>query len=242
MSIIVTQINKFGIVFGSDSNITSDEKVEFSGKKIFEIPSLKSAMCIAGTYEVGNKRLDSWLPEFIDNEKSNYSSLKEFVELLSKSFENNMTQEEKNELSICHIAGYVDGHPEMWCLSNTNLSDDGEYDSGCNTFHYSEDFWNRDWGNNNLKELFESNGLNYQIYVNSSTQGRVAFNMVRSYLDVYFSAMFLSRFKFRYPKNLKEHSFLVKIYIDVIDTMYKLSDYEPKEIGGETQLFIIHNS
>lgn len=33
MSIIVTQINKYGIVFGSDSNITSDYKVEKEGKK-----------------------------------------------------------------------------------------------------------------------------------------------------------------------------------------------------------------
>jgi len=239
MSIIVTQINKHGIVFGSDSNITGIHEVDKEDQKIFEIPSLNAAMCIAGTYTVKGEMMDIWLPNFIKENHEKYKSLREFVELLSKQFEQDMTVSEKALLSISHIAGYVDNHPEMWCLSNTTLLDNGKYSLGQSSFHFSEDLWGRDWNKNNLALLFESDGLNYQIYINSLTQGRVAFNTARKYLDLYFSSMFLSEFKFRYPRNLEEHSLLVRVYIDIIEVMYKISDYEPKEIGGKTQVFFI---
>lgn len=242
MSIIVTQVNKFGIIFGSDSNITNAEtgEVDRAGKKIFEIPKLNAAMCIAGTYTVGGEMLDIWLPKFIIENQDNYGSLEDFTAILSKAFESQMLPKEKSNLSISHIAGYVNGHPEMWCLSNTQLQDNGHYLQGSDKFHYSEDFWNRDWKNNNLEKLFESDGLNYQMYVNSTIEGRVAFNVARSYLDQYFVSMFRSEeFKFRYPKNLDEHKLMVKMYIDMIDAVYQLSDYSPKMIGGETKLFVI---
>jgi len=242
MSIIVTQVNKFGIIFGSDSNITNTEEgeVHCAGKKIFEIPKLKAAMCIAGTYTVGGEMLDIWLPKFIIENQDSYSSLEDFTAILSKAFEDQMLPKEKSNLSISHIAGYVNGHPEMWCLSNTELKEDGHYTVGSSQFHYSEDLWGRDWGDNNLEALFLSSGLNYQMYVNSLTQGRVAFNIVRNYLDRYFISMFsYSNYKFRAPVSLEEHGLLVKTYVDMIDVMYRLSDYESKEIGGETQLYMI---
>lgn len=197
-------------------------------------------MCIAGAYTVNGMMLDIWLPDFITKNEGNYNSLKEFTELLKKEFEGSMKPEEKARLSIAHIAGYVNGHPEMWRLSNTTLSINGTYDSGHSCFHCSEDLWGRDWEKYNLEKLFGSKGLNYQIYVNSSSEGRAAFNMAREYLDTYFSTMFLSKYKFRYPVNLEEHGLLVETYISVINTMYKISDYEPKEIGGKIQLFFIN--
>lgn len=240
MSIIVTQINKYGIVFGSDSNITDDTEIVREGKKIFEIPRLNSAMCIGGAYTVNDVMLDKWLPHFIDTK--NYNSLEEFVELLSRTFETEMNSEEKKQLLISHIAGYSNGHPEMWCLSNTTLLDNGDYSSGEREFHFSEDFWRRDYPNNNLGEVFESDGLNYQIYVNSTKDGRVAFNTVRPYIDNFFNQIWrLDDFKFRHPKNIKEHESLVRNYIDIMDTVYKLSDYNPKIIGGKTQSCIIEN-
>lgn len=242
MSIIVTQVNKFGIIFGSDSNITNAEvgEIDRAGKKIFEIPKLNAAMCIAGTYTVGGEMLDIWLPKFIIENQDNYGSLEDFTAILSKAFESQMLPKEKSNLSISHIAGYVNGHPEMWCLSNTELKENGHYTAGSSQFHCSEDLWGRDWGDNNLETSFLSSGLNYQMYVNSLTQGRVAFNIVRDYLDRYFISMFSSpNFKFRAPVSLKEHGLLVKVYVDMIDVMYRLSDYEPKEIGGETQLYMI---
>lgn len=242
MSIIVTQISKYGIIFGSDSNITSTELLEGERKKIFNIPKLNSSICIAGAYSVAGELMDSWLPKFIEGEAENYNCLGDFVRLLASAFEVNMTPGEKQELSISHISGYTDGHPEMWCLSNTILLESGVYSTGSANFHYSEDFWSRDWPNNHLNELFESDGLNYQIYVNSLSQGRVAFNMVRQFIDTYFVSIFsLPQFNFRYPRNIEEQELLVRTYIDIINTTYMLSDYEPKVIGGATQTHSIRH-
>lgn len=240
MSIIVTQINKDGIVFGTDSNITTSTAVDREDKKIFNIPKLNAAMCTAGSYTINGEFLSDWLPRYINDNSSNYDSLAEFVKLLSSELTKTMLPVEKEEPFISHISGYQDGHPEMWCLSNTTLEDSGNYSKGKNDFHYSEDFWNRDYKNNNLEKVFKSDGLNYQIYVNAIQQGRVAFNVVRGYLDVFFNSLWsMNNFNFRHPQNIEEHKYLVRLYIEAISTAYLLSDYQPKIIGGYTQLFTI---
>lgn len=240
MSIIVTQINKDGIVFGTDSNISTDTTVDREDKKIFNIPKLNAAMCTAGSYTINGESLGDWLPKYINNHSNNYNSLSEFVKLLSSNLTKIMLPVEKTELFISHIAGYQDGHPEMWCLSNTTLEGNGNYSNGESTFHYSEDFWSRDYKNNNLEEAFKSNSLNYQVYVNAIRQGRVTFNVVRGHLDVFFTSLWsMKTFNFRHPQNIEEHKYLVRLYIEAISTAYLLSDYQPKIIGGHTQLFTI---
>ena len=241
MSIIVTQINKYGIVFASDSNITNNNEVVGQGDKIFAIPKLNAVIAIAGSYTVGGEKMDKWMLDFIKKNECAYDSLKDFGELLQTTFDNLMSSAEKSLLSISHIAGYVDGHPEMWCLSNTNLIN-GHYTPGLDTFHISEDLWDRDWEKNKLKQVFESKGLNYQVYVNAITPGRVGFNVARDYLDHYFTNMFnFPNYQFRGPKCLEEHEIMVKTYLDVLITLYELSDYNPKVIGGQVQVYTIEN-
>lgn len=240
MSIIVTQINKDGIVFGTDSNITTNTAVDREDKKIFVIPKLNAAMCTAGSYTINGELLSDWLPRYINENSNKYSSIEGFVKLLSSELTKTMLPVEKKELFISHISGYQDGHPEMWCLSNTTLEEDGKYSSGKDTFHDSEDFWSRDYKNNNLEEAFKSDGLNYQVYVNAIQHGRIAFNVVRGYLDIFFASLWsMNNFNFRHPQNIEEHKYLVRLYIEAISTAYILSDYQPKIIGGHTQLFII---
>ncbi|MEK7447857.1 MAG: hypothetical protein AAB019_00060 [Planctomycetota bacterium] len=243
MTIIVTQINKFGIVLGSDSNISNDRTVIKEDKKIFEIRKLKSALCTAGSYSVNGTILSEWLLNFISGNESKYSTLKEFTELLSKTLEDEMNPEEKKALSITHIAGYQGNHPEMWCISNTRLQDNGQYGEGENNFHYSEDLWNNAREKNKLETGFNiSNGLNYQLYINGFISGRVAFHVARKFIDNYFSLMWqASDYKFRPPQNIEEHKIIVELYIDLIDRIFQLSNYEPKIIGGKTQTFVINN-
>ena len=128
MTIIVTQINKFGIVLGSDSNISNDRTVIKEDKKIFEIRKLKSALCTAGSYSVNGTILSEWLLNFISGNESKYSTLKEFTELLSKTLEDEMNPEEKKALSITHIAGYQGNHPEMYRMNAVLI---GHWSYGC---------------------------------------------------------------------------------------------------------------
>jgi hypothetical protein len=239
MSIIVTQISKYGIVFGADSNITNDTEVVKEDIKIFEIPKLKAMMCTAGAYSVNGEILSKWLPLFIENKKEQYSNLGEFTEILKEELEKKMSTTEKKNLFITHIAGYENGHPEMWHISNTRL-ENGEYTEGQEEFHLSEDLWNRDWKKNNLENIFESDGLNYQLYVNGFTPGRIAFNVIRPFIDRFFITMWQQQgFKFRPPKNIKEQEEIVKIYIQIINSLFEISNYDPKIIGGNVKTFSI---
>lgn len=243
MSIIVTQINKYGIVFGTDSNISNESPIVHEDKKIFQIPKLNSAMCTAGAYSIEVQPLNEWLPNFIKSKQKDYSNLGEFTKLLANTLKEKMTKEEKKSGGfITHIAGYNNNHPEMWHISNTTLVDD-KYTEGTDEFHYSEDFWQRDWKKNNLEEAFESNGLNYQIYVNGFPPGRVAFNIVRNFIDSFFVCLWSreDNYKFRSPQSLDENKQLVKSYIELISTSFILSNYKPKYIGGETQICAISN-
>ena len=69
MTLIVTHIDKLGIIHASDSNLTSsDDKLAGEGKKVFSIPKLNAGISIAGSYGVGNETMDIWLPKFIDGQ------------------------------------------------------------------------------------------------------------------------------------------------------------------------------
>jgi len=242
MSLILTQINKYGIIFAADSNITVDEAETKRGKKIFEIPRLKAALCLAGAYSIGNERMDRWMTFYIKKNKSN--SIKEFTENLCNVLEKEITIEEKGGGCIMHISGFVKKnsiiHPEMWCISNMNLLPNGDYKVR-DKFEFSEDFWSRDWKKNNIKTLFTSpTGYGYQYYINGFTAGRVSFNMLNEYLNNFLTQIWsCQNYKFRPPQNIKEYENLARFTMGFIALMFNLSDYLSKYIGGKIFSYVI---
>lgn len=243
MSLILTQINKFGIVFVTDSNITVNGSSTEKGKKIFKISRLKAAMCLTGAYSVDGKRMDKWIIDYIGKDKS--KSLKEFAKKLCKSLEGKMTSEEKSKGCIVHICGFVKEkdheHPEMWGISNIDLLPDGKYSSGKEQFNFREDFWNRDWTKNNLKNQFVNPAsYGYQYYINGFTAGRISFNILTQYLNDFLSKVWKDgNYSFRSPRDIKEYESLAKFTMDYIGLMFNLSDYSPKYIGGKVFSYCI---
>ena len=78
MTLILTQISKFGIIHASDTNVTFSNfdpktktykfaKVE-ELQKLFQIPYLNAALTVAGSYSVGNNRMQEWMNAFIQNQ------------------------------------------------------------------------------------------------------------------------------------------------------------------------------
>lgn len=241
MSLILTQINKCGIVFTTDSNVTNGNSTE-KGKKIFQIPHLKAALCVAGAYSVKGKALDKWMTDYIKNDKS--KTLENFTKKLSGTLKYKMTPEEKNCGCIIHISGFVKidnrEHPEMWGISNVDLLANGEY-SVRKKFEFSEDFWNRDWIQNNLKQQFITPGsFGYQYYINGFTAGRASFNLLTQYINNFLTNVWNSQqYKFRPPKTIKEYASLARFEMGCIALMFNLSDYSPKYIGGKIASYII---
>ena len=70
MTLIATQFDRSGIVLASDSNLTFDSKVEHEGRKNFELPHVRAALSICGTYAVGDLPMDEWMPRFIAREET----------------------------------------------------------------------------------------------------------------------------------------------------------------------------
>jgi len=242
MSLILTQINRYGIVFAADSNITVNESETKRGKKIFELPRLKAALCLAGAHSVGNTRMDGWITHYIKNDKS--KSIKEFTENLCNALEKEMTIEERASGCIMHISGFVKEnnvvHPEMWGISNVNLLPNGEY-TVRDKFESREDFWNRDWKKNNIKNLFASPiGYGHQYYINGFTAGRVSFNVLSKYLNDFLIQIWSRRnYKFRPPQKIEEYESLARFAMGFIALMFNLSDYSPRYIGGKILSYVI---
>jgi len=248
MTLIITHINRFGIIHASDSNLTSSDQDAGEVTKTYKIVFLKAGLTTAGSYRVNNVPMPEWMTDFIDKQsKITELTLKDFSHNLKHALQETMLKEEKENGSMIHIAGYVEEqglyHPEFWFISNVHGIDPktGEYEDIDENFAISEDFWNRDYRNNNLKETFQDpNQYSYQIYVNGLAPGRIGFNIIRTQLDRFFSSFWNVRdWKFRPPKTLKETKLYVEIYMQVINSLFIMSDYNARYIGGKTQTLLI---
>ncbi len=238
MSLIVTQISKYGIVVGSDSNLTSVEtgKVSGEGNKVFPIPKLQAAMCIAGSYSIGNEKIRTWIPKFIKEKANEYATPKEFAKLLSDTAVKTMSNEEKESLLIAQIGAYQNGQPEMWVVSNADATGDGYTQRD---FDFGEDFQRRDRKAHNTDELFESKGLNYFMYFQAREVGRLTLGFARQAVDDSLKKLWEgNESKFRPPNSLDDQEEVVRSYLDLVRTMFIVSDY-PNFIGGGTQTLCV---
>jgi hypothetical protein len=249
MTLIITHINRHGIVHASDSNLTGKNNQNAGvGKKTFDIPFLKAGLTVAGSYGVGTTTMHIWMDDFIKRQESLANiTLNQFSQNLKDELETNMTCCQKKDGSIIHIAGYVEQnglcHPEFWFVRNVHRMNpqSGEYEDIREDFAISEDFWNRDYPYHNLKETFQKpNFYSRQIYVNGFTPGRIGFNVLQKKLERFFMGIWLVKdWDFRPPNDIDETELLVRNYMDVIDTLFRLSNYQAMFIGGQTQTLTI---
>lgn len=247
MTLILTHISKDGIIHASDSNLTSADGTQAGqARKTFPIDFLRSGLTLAGAYSVGGVPMDTWMTAFIqDQERIKATSLEEFARLLKQHLETNMLPKEKAAGCMMHLAGYVEKegafHPEFWFIRNVHSIDSisGEYKDIDDRFDITEDFWTRDCPKGNLMVAFEK-GV-YQFYINGFASGRMGFFALQQKLDNFLQLIWAHPpWKFRPPKSLEETALLVKMYMEIINTLFMLSDYSAPMIGGDIQTHIIH--
>ena len=247
MTLILTHISKHGIIHASDSNLTmaSGKKASCEGKKTFKIDYLNAGLTLAGAYSVSGMRMDQWMDKFISEQSSKHiTSLSYFVSNLKNEIEQQMTAYEKNLGSMIHIAGYVKernrSHPEFWFVRNVNGIDSktGEYSGISSVFSLSEDFWARDCPKSNLIEAFQTGA--YMIYINGFSSGRMGFNHLQYVLNQFYQQIWQNpAWKFRPPNSLDESELLVKINMQIVGTLFTMSNYPAPYIGGDIQTFTI---
>jgi hypothetical protein len=84
-------------------------------------------------------------------------------------------------------------------------------------------------------EAFESGSI--QIYINGYPSGRIAYLGAMTRMREFFSQVWGNpEWMFRPPQSLTETVLLVKLYMNIIGTLFQISDYPAPFIGGETQI------
>ncbi len=248
MTLITTHISKYGIIHAADSNVTEvtegeeDAAIVRSGVKVFDLrPHLEAALGVAGSYSVGGTDMEVWMPSFVDLKAADDKlTLGLFAEALSEAFQRQMTDDEKENGSIVHLAGYAtDGnesiHPEFWLVRNLHsVSSDGQYrDLG--DFAYGEDFWKRDCPTDDSLVRGSS-----QIYANGLHEGRIPFMLIQKQLPTLFQQIWSQpNWQLRPPDSLAGYEKLVRLYMTVVTTLYDISNLDSTPIGGDIQVVSI---
>lgn len=243
MTLILTHLSKFGIIHASDSNLTSDANAPVGqGQKVFKVPFPNAGLSIAGAYSVAGKPMDAWMTGFIGSQASDgVGSISTFAQELKNRLEAEMGSDEKQSGSMVHVAGYVekDGfqHPEFYFVRNVYgiRESTGEYFDVRDQFAISEDFWNRDCPKSNAMAAFQSGA--YQIYINGFASGRVGYVMLQDRMNSFFKEIWdQPQWRFRPPHSLAETVLFVKLYMNVVETLFQVSDYSAPFIGGGCQI------
>jgi hypothetical protein len=248
MTLIVTTISSLGILQASDSNLTyvtpAGLTMGGSGKKVFSLGFCPGALALAGTYSLNGVAMDTWMERAIGEYGSSSSAtLEGFARDLAARL---TTEGEAGKTSLLlHIAGYAKDaagtHPELWFVRNFDGIDGitGEYTGRSDTFAASEDFWTRDYPAD--CELGDVSSPSYfRRYFNGLPDGRI------SYLDLFETLQaFLHRvwdepaWEFREPQDISELASFMRLELNVMGTLFEISNYSAPLIGGEAQIEII---
>lgn len=245
MSLILSYINKFGIVLASDSNLSNDEGNAGFGQKVFPIPHLNAGLAYSGTYNINGLNVDKWMTDFITGSFHLFGTIEGFTSALSARLTSEMREHELQTCTIIHIAGFqqVDSnsHIEHWHISNTGLFPDGSYDTPTKDFKYHNDFNSRLYKEH--REHIIQNQSDYifrQYFINGLSSGRISANQVIHVLEHTLNDIWSREDnKFRKPDNLFETSNVIKLYFGIVTELFKMSEYNALYIGGDIQTHLI---
>jgi hypothetical protein len=247
MSLILTHIDRHGIVHAADSNLTTDSgEAAGTGTKVFDLPYLRAGLSLAGSYSVNGVAMDKWMPQVIaDYEHSASPSLPGFSDWLRGRLEREMTSTERDGGCLVHVAGFVRDsagqRTEFYFVRNITGIDPntGSYLGMGPTFAVTEDFWTRDYSTATARAALAA-GTGSMLYINGFPSGRIAYlglmPHLRKFLDEVWNT---AAWRFRPPKTLDEVAILVELHFSVIGAMFRMSDYSAPFIGGPVQTLLI---
>lgn len=245
MSLILSYINKFGIVLASDSNLSNDQGNAGFGQKVFPIPHLNSGLAYSGSYNINGSTVDKWITEFISGSFHLFETIENFAFGLRDSLTREMREHELEFCTIIHIAGFQQmdsmSHIEHWHISNTGLFPDGSYDKPSKEFKCQCDFNTR--LNQQHREYIIQNQSDYiyrQYFINGLSSGRISANQLIHVLELTLNDIWSkSGNNFRKPENIFETGNIIKLYFEIVKQLFKMSDYNALYIGGDVQTHLI---
>ena len=243
MTLIVSHLDRNGIVMASDSNLTAQNKLVGQVAKVFPVPNLNAGVAVAGSWRVSGIAMDEWMDWFIGFYQKG-DALEKFVEDLRVRLQDTLSREELKIGTLIHVAGYVPDpklgvHPEHWIVSNIEgIDSKGDYiGPPKTTFHKSEDFWRE------CKIKYRSSGFHEEVYegwstfANGTPSGRIAYIQSRRVIQKFLNNLWEKKgtpgWDFRPPETIDESRKLLELYMDLINRLFEISDSPAPYIGGE---------
>lgn len=157
MTLVVSEVSKFGITMVADSAVTirdSLTKVVDGALKIQYSHSHNVGFAIWGHATINGEQLDRWLKRFIDTQLDDVESLNDIGEKLTDTLVKELRRENKpwEELVLgIHITGYISGLPRLWHI---HCGNPGEVPSEPRLY---KDFpEGRKWSDSEYKERLDS--------------------------------------------------------------------------------------
>jgi hypothetical protein len=232
MTLIVTSITDLGIINASDSNLTAaNDAAAGVADKVFELTFCPGSVAFCGTYQAAEESMDSWMSTQIDTYANGADpTLRGFAFYLSERLE---ADGGPGFAALIHIAGYAiqpEGgcHPEMWFVRNVDSIDavTGEYEGDRQDFLVTEEFW---------RNHQPSAGAEF---FNGFPAGRITYNGLRALFEAFLGEVWANpQWDFRPPIDLAEQELLLRLRIDLVGTLFQVSDATPY-VGGPTQTML----
>lgn len=249
MTLIISHINKHGIIQMSDSNLSTREGTAGFGQKVFPIPHLNASVAYTGAFWVGDDQLDVWLNRFIDGSRfALLKNIKEFGDQLVERLNTDMTASAKEVPIILHVAGYdtVAGmsHATHMHISNCSLAEDGHYGQVRDRFVLNSDFDSAtSKKDRDLLMQWDTAEGGYSLFANGHREGRGAFLLIEGHITpilfTIWSMQGKDNWPFRWPQSLFETASILKHYFELVCHLYKMSSLPALYVGGEIQTHLI---
>lgn len=241
MTLIVTQFSHYGIVLAADSNISRGRDLWAVRRKLFRVPALSAGVAFAGGQGVGSRGIVAWMRDFIEAEQTSCGDLMGFCGRLAECLNAERTEVQKKTQVIAHVAGYVDGVPMMWHLSNVDLLLDhgGRYtwaepEITVKGPDFDQDNWDALRGQ-------PAEQMPLQYFVNGALEGRIAFNTYQHFVTDWLRSVWRPGLPFRAPTCIDEQEAVTRTSMEVMRLLFRMSPMAAI-IGGTIQSLAISSA
>lgn len=241
MTILFTDITRFGIVFAADSLLTRKGKPDSRRRKILEVPYLQAVIGYFGLAQVRTKYMDDWLRKFI-NDNHDAVSLEEFAHRLGAQLDTDMPRTISDRRLGMHIAGYMTQDdvtiPSFWFVRNIqHLDTAGRYHGVSDKFQVSEEIRGHHYKHMSPSEL--SGWLEKGNIIFFRNGVLVPTTFVSDGLHNLFKKGIWRQPGFRPPQSLKEYAEYVEFRTKVIIDIFRRFHLSDVLVGGPPCLLAI---
>ncbi len=131
MTLVLTEISRYGIVMGADSTVTYEtqlptgervSRILIGFQKLFPIPYLKAGVSCWGYGRIGNVDTDIWLNDFIQRHEGRVGTLREFAICLQDELRIIIGPRSGQGECGFHLAGFAEERgllvPDFWHIHN----------------------------------------------------------------------------------------------------------------------------